>query len=162
VNRCPELVKALDQAGLRAIAASVVGDYFPEENPMRLARKDNLCEGAEPIVHYHFFDEAGALGSLDENEDQVDDGTYEIIGDRTFVISKEFPDMTFHHEIKGDTLSLSPRPYAGDQEAGFGTSAHVQRRGVVDLSQLSGSRMEAGRLRRLVLANVEASPSGQR
>jgi hypothetical protein len=108
VNECPELVKALDQAGLRAIAPAVAGDFFPEASPRELARKDDLCAGAEPIVHYHFFDEAGAFGSLDENEDQVDDGTYEIIDDRTFVISKEFPDVTFHYSIEGGGLSLSP------------------------------------------------------
>ena len=79
VNECPQLVKALEQAGLRAIAPSVVGDYFPDESPKELARKDNLCDGAEPLVHYHFFDQAGRFGSLDENEQQVDDGTYEIL-----------------------------------------------------------------------------------
>jgi ABC-type glycerol-3-phosphate transport system substrate-binding protein len=29
VNECTQLVKALDEAGLGAIAPSVVGDYFP-------------------------------------------------------------------------------------------------------------------------------------
>jgi hypothetical protein len=108
VNKCPELVKALGDAGLAKIAPSVVGDYFPETPPNQLAQKDDLCEGAQPIVHYHFFDEAGRFGSLDENEEQVDDGTYEIIDDGTFVISKEFPDTTFHYEIEGDALTLSP------------------------------------------------------
>jgi hypothetical protein len=107
-NKCPELVKALDDAGLGNIAASVVGDYFPEILTKKLAQKDDLCKGAKPIVHYHFFDEAGAFGSLDENEDQVDDGTYEVIDDRTFVVSKEFPDVTFHYEIEGEALTLSP------------------------------------------------------
>jgi hypothetical protein len=108
VNECQELVKALEDSGLGAIALSVVGDYFPEIPAEELAQKDDLCEGAEPIVHYHFFDEDGRFGSLDENEEQVDDGTYKIIDDRTFVISKEFPDTTFHYEIEGDALTLSP------------------------------------------------------
>lgn len=107
-NTCPELVKALDGAGLGKIAPAIVGDYFPETPPKQLAEKDDLCEGAKPIVHYHFFDGAGRFGSLDENEEQVDDGAYEVINDRTFVISKEFPDVSFHYEIKGESLTLSP------------------------------------------------------
>ena len=108
VNRCPQLLRALDQVGLRAIAPSVVGDYFPAENPMRLAEKDNPCEGAEPIVHYHFFDVAGAFGSLDENEDPVDDGSYEIIDDGRFRIGNSDFGVVFRYEIEGDTLSLAP------------------------------------------------------
>jgi hypothetical protein len=90
-NKCPELVKALDDAGLGKITASVVGDYFPEISTNELAQKDDLSEGAKPIVHYHFFDEAGVFGSLDENENLVDDGMYEVIDDRTFVVRKSFP-----------------------------------------------------------------------
>jgi hypothetical protein len=108
VNECAELVKALDDAGLRAIAPSVVGDYFPEVPPQQLAKKAELCEGAQPIVHYHFFDADGRFGSLDEQEEQVDEGMYEIVDKRTFVISKEFPDTTFHYVIEGDALTLSP------------------------------------------------------
>jgi hypothetical protein len=107
-NKCRELVKALNDADLGKIAPSVVGDYFPETPSKQLAEKGDLCQGARPVVHYHFFDEAGRFGSLDENEEQVDDGTYEIIDDRTFVISKEFPDVTFHYEIEGDAITLSP------------------------------------------------------
>jgi hypothetical protein len=43
-----------------------------------------------------------------EDMEQVDDGTYEITEDGTFVISKEFPDVTFNYEIEGDTLTLTP------------------------------------------------------
>jgi hypothetical protein len=50
VNDCPQLLKALSETGLGAIAASVVGDYFPDSTPKELARKDDLCRGAEPFV----------------------------------------------------------------------------------------------------------------
>ena len=108
INECPQLVQALDQAGLRAIAPSVVGDYFPEESPKDLARKDEVCEGAEPFIHSHFFDEAGAFGSLDENGQQVDDGSYEIIGEGRFRIGNPDTGAVFRYEIDGDALSLSP------------------------------------------------------
>jgi len=108
VNECPQLVKAFEQAGLGDIAAGYLGDYFPDTTPKELARKDDLCEGADPIVHSHFFTDTGAFGSLTEDLEQVDDGMYETTDDRTFVISKEFPDMTFHYRIEGDNLFLTP------------------------------------------------------
>ena len=49
-----------------------------------------------------------AFGSLTEDLEQVDDGTYEITEDGTFVMSKEFPDVTFHYTIEGDSLMLTP------------------------------------------------------
>jgi hypothetical protein len=109
VNECPQLVKALNQAGLGAIAPSVAGEYFPEASPKQLARKDDLCKGAEPFVHSHFFDDAGMFGSLDENLEQVDDGIYEIVDDGRIHIGPN-PDVgvVFRYEVDGDALSLSP------------------------------------------------------
>jgi hypothetical protein len=49
------------------------GRLLPDSDPEELAAKDDLCEGAEPFVHYHFFDADGRFGSLDEEQDQVDD-----------------------------------------------------------------------------------------
>jgi hypothetical protein len=104
LNECPQLVQAFERAGLAELAPTFVGDYFPDATPQELARKDDLCQGAEPFVHSHFFDDAGAFGSLTENLEQVDDGSYEIVGGGTFVIS----DVTFHYRIDGDELTLSP------------------------------------------------------
>jgi hypothetical protein len=107
VNECPQLVRALDEAGLGAIAPSVVGDYFPGVSAKKLAKKADVCAGAKPFVHSHFFTDGGAFGSLTEEFHQVDDGTYNIINDRTFRIGSD-PGVQFHYEIDDDTLSLSP------------------------------------------------------
>jgi hypothetical protein len=108
VNKCPQLVAALEEAGLGPVASSVVGDYFPDSDPEELAAKDDLCEGAEPFVHYHFFDADGRFGSLDEEQDQVDDGTYEIIDEGRFRIGNPDFGVVFQYEVDGDTLRLSP------------------------------------------------------
>ena len=108
VNECPQLVKAFEEAELEDIASSFAGDFFPDSTPKELADKNDLCEGAEPIVHSHFFDEAGAFGSLTEDLEQVDDGTYEVVDEGTVVISKEFGEITFRYSINGEELSLSP------------------------------------------------------
>jgi hypothetical protein len=66
------------------------------------------CKGAVPRKHSHFFTADGKFGSRDWNGEQVDDGTYEVIDDRTFVVSKEFPEVTFHYVIEGDAITLDP------------------------------------------------------
>lgn len=107
-NECPQLVAAFEEAGLAEVVPAFVGDYFPDSTPQELAKKDDLCSGAEPFVHSHFFTDTGQFGSLTEDLEQVDDGTYEITEDGTFVISKEFPDVTFHYTVEDDTLTLTP------------------------------------------------------
>jgi hypothetical protein len=62
VNECEQLVGAFKDAGLEKIASSFVGDFFPDADPQELARKDDLCEGAAPFTHSHFFTEDGAFG----------------------------------------------------------------------------------------------------
>jgi hypothetical protein len=80
VRTCQELVDALTKAGLRAAAPAAVGDFFPGSTPQQHAQKTNLCDGAAPQVHSHFFSKAGRFGSLDQNGRQVDDGRFQIKG----------------------------------------------------------------------------------
>jgi hypothetical protein len=108
VNECPQLVTAFEDAGLAKLAPAYVGDYFPDAKPAELAKKTDLCQAAKPFVHSHFFSKSGAFGSLTADLEQVDDGTYEITDDGTFVVSKEFPDVTFEYTIDGDRLTLTP------------------------------------------------------
>jgi hypothetical protein len=104
VNTCQELVDAANQAGLGDIAPTIVaGNGFVPGSPKQLAKRADLCQGAIPRVHAHFFTPEGLFGSLDWNEQQVDDGSYTIVNDNTFKIG----DTTFHYEIvNGDTLKL--------------------------------------------------------
>jgi hypothetical protein len=67
-------VDAYRQAGPAEIAAASVGDYFPDATPEEVAKKNDLCDGAEPFVHSHFFTEDGEFGSLTEDLEQVDNG----------------------------------------------------------------------------------------
>jgi hypothetical protein len=43
---CEGMIEALD-AGLRELAPSVVGDYFPGQSPKQLARKADVCARAQ-------------------------------------------------------------------------------------------------------------------
>jgi hypothetical protein len=108
---CAELVQALERAGLQKLAVEAVAGngFVPGVTTLeQLADPARPCEGAVPRKHSHFFTEDGRFGSRDWSGEQVDDGTYEVIDDRTFVISKEFPDVTFHYRIHGDTITFDP------------------------------------------------------
>lgn len=108
VNSCPELVAALSDAGLGTIAPSVVGDYFPDTPAQELARKTEICAGAKPFVHDHFFAADGSFGSLTAEEEQVDDGTYELLDGNRLRIGNGDTGAVFRYRIRGDVLSLSP------------------------------------------------------
>ncbi|MDP9243197.1 MAG: hypothetical protein M3O84_08500, partial [Actinomycetota bacterium] len=80
VHTCDQLVAGLEDAGLGATAPAIVGDFFPGVSIDELAAKEDLCSGAKPQRHFHFFDAAGSFGSIDQHGQQVDDGTYAIEG----------------------------------------------------------------------------------
>ena len=105
---CPGMVDALDQAGLREIAPSVVGDYFPGKKPQQLARKAEVCQGAKPQQHSHFFTEDGQFGSLDQRKEQVDDAAYRVVDQRTLRLELEFGEETYRYRVAGDELTLEP------------------------------------------------------
>src|SRR5215470_10275087 len=105
VRTCPELISALQKAGLAAIAPAVVGDYFPNSTPQELAAKPDICSGASPLPHSHFFTKRGTFGSVDQDEQQVDNGHYRILSHHRLRINSG----TFHYRIvNGRQLHLAP------------------------------------------------------
>jgi hypothetical protein len=105
VHRCQELVKALKAAGLGSTAPAAVGDFFPGSTARQLAKKPDICNGAKPMLHSHFFAANGMFGSLDQNSQQVDDDHYRIVDRRTVRIGHS----TFHYTIVNHkTLMLNP------------------------------------------------------
>ena len=111
-RRCEEVLEVLTQAGFgKQVALRTIAEegYLPGVSSAdQIADPAHPCKGAVPQVHSHFFTADGKFGSKDAQGDQVDDGTYKILDDRTFVVSKEFPDVTFHYRITGDTIRFDP------------------------------------------------------
>jgi hypothetical protein len=129
---CEGMVRALDQGGLRALAPSVVGDYFPDKSPKELARKAEVCQGAEPQQHSHYFTVEGEFGSLDQNGEQVDQARYRVIDSRKLRIDTEFGPENYRYRITGgDRLTLEPlipkraRRAARAKPLEFGLAAHM-------------------------------------
>jgi hypothetical protein len=112
VHTCDQLVDVLESNGLAQVAPATVLDYFPDSSPSEVARKPDICKGARPQAHYHFFNEFDSFGSLDQDGNQVDDGTYKLINHRTFRIGK----ARFRYRIEQDrTLVLHPVITAPDR-----------------------------------------------
>jgi hypothetical protein len=104
-HTCQELAAALQKAGLAATAPAAAGDYFPNSTPQQLAAKRDVCSGATPLKHSHFFSKAGTFGSLDQNGQQVDNGHYRVLSHHRLRINNG----TFHFRIvSGNRLRLAP------------------------------------------------------
>ena len=107
IRTCQDMVGALQAAGLRPLAPGVFGEYFPNQTPQQLAAKKNLCKGAKPQVHSHFFTAGGMFGSVDQHGEQVDDGNYRVTGS-TLKIGNSDTGGSFRFRIQGKTLMLRP------------------------------------------------------
>jgi hypothetical protein len=103
VHTCDQLVAGLEEVGLGATAPAIVGDFFPGVSVDELAAKEDLCSGAKPQQHSHFFDAAGSFGSIDQHGQQVDDGKYAIQGDELHI-----GDGAWTFTISGNQLKLDP------------------------------------------------------
>jgi hypothetical protein len=107
VRACQGLVVDLQKVGLRAVAPVIVGDYFPNQSPQDLAQKKNLCQGAKPQIHAHFFTSDGMFGSIDQHGKQVDDGSYRVSGSGLTITNSDVSG-SFRFRIQGKTLMLTP------------------------------------------------------
>jgi hypothetical protein len=113
-HTCSQLVAALEANGLGSVAPAIVGDFFPDRTPQQLAKKgDRLCDGAKPQEHAHFFTAEGAFGSLDQFEQQVDDGPYKIVSDHVMTIG----DARFGYVVEDGVLMLKPLISREDRRA---------------------------------------------
>ena len=116
VTTCEDMVEALDEEGLASLApAMLAGNGLVSGGPKQLARKDDICEGAVPREHAHFFTATGEFGSLDYNNQQVDDGPYEIGDDNTVFIGGGPSEFKYRITEDGQTLSLDPVIPASDK-----------------------------------------------
>ena len=105
VTTCQELVSALSKAGLRKTAPAILaGNGFVPGTPKQLAARADICKGAVPRRHSHFFTAAGQFGSVDYNRQQVDDGSYRILDAHTVRINEG----KFRFRITGRELRLEP------------------------------------------------------
>lgn len=107
VNTCQQLVRALTRYGLRPLAPSMLaGNGYVAGTARQIAARRHICRGATPRRHSHFFRADGQFGSVDFNDQQVDDGRYRLVNPHTVRIGS--PPQTFHMRIDHGHLRLSP------------------------------------------------------
>jgi len=107
VQKCTELVGNLEKAGLRMWALKFVAEdgWIPGiSKPKQIKDPTHPCRGSVARKHSHFFTADGQFGSRDENGQQVDEDSYELVGQDVVKIGG----VTFHYKISGDTLRLIP------------------------------------------------------
>ena len=102
-NVCQEQLRALQNAGLEKLGAEWVAH---EEYPGQRPSESDPCRGAKPMRHSHSFDEftPGSFASYDQNGQQVDDGKYKKVDDRTLTLGD--PPVTVRYEIDGDEATF--------------------------------------------------------
>jgi hypothetical protein len=113
LQRCSELERVMTKAHLRsALLESIAEDgWIPGVTQIdQIKDPAHPCMGSVARKHSHFFTEDGQFGSLDAKGQQVDDGSYRLVGDDTLVIdAADRKAVTFHYKITGgDTLTLTP------------------------------------------------------
>jgi hypothetical protein len=115
VTHCRDLVRALTEAGFEDhVLEAVAGNGFiPGGVRSAISSTLHPCNGAVPRRHSHFFTSDGLFGSRDWNGNQVDEGTYELVGDHTLVMPYGFEDgapiqVEFRYRINGNTLRFEP------------------------------------------------------
>ena len=111
-THCQDYVRALTDAGFGEATLNAASE-FVHVTPPGVADEEHPCRGALPRRHSHFFTPDGQFGSLDEFGNQVDEGTYEIVGPNALVIPYGFEEgppilVTFHYRIRGNTIVFDP------------------------------------------------------
>ncbi len=79
------------------------------DSPDDVSTIAEACTQATPLGHSHEFTAAGEFFSYDQNGQEVDFGTYELVNDDTVEIN----DVAFDFTIVGDHLTLTPQTTAG-------------------------------------------------
>lgn len=118
VHECEGIAEALATAGFEeaVIVENIVGNgLLPGvRSPDEVADVATACEEATPLEHSHEFTADGQFFSYDQDGEEVDFGTYEVVDDDTLVISApDRPDVEFGFTIEGDHLTLVPQLPAG-------------------------------------------------
>jgi hypothetical protein len=112
VHECEGIVEALTAAGFdeSVVIDAVVGNGLVQ--PQGEIDLTTLCEEASPLEHSHEFTADGQFFSYDQDGEEVDSDTYELVDEDTLRIGG--PGGTeFDFTIEGDHLTLVPQVPAG-------------------------------------------------
>ena len=98
-NVCEDQLRAFKEAGLDDLVSEWVTEY-----PGLRPTDSDPCHGAKPIEHSHGFGANGSFASYDADGQQVDEGSYTPVDDRTFTLGD--PPVDVHYRIEGDKATF--------------------------------------------------------
>jgi hypothetical protein len=107
-NTCAELLQALTKAGLAHYAPQMIGGSGLINGPMNQPPPDptHPCANATPPKkHSHLFSRDGRFASFDEQGMQVDDATYTLKNNHTFVMGNG---VVVHFQVRGKAIKFYP------------------------------------------------------
>jgi len=114
-HECEGIAAALTDAGFdeAVIIEAVVGNgLIPGvTSPADIPDMTELCADATVLEHSHEFTADGQFFSYDQDGNDVDSGTYELVDDDTVAIGDQHTEFDF--TIEGDHLTLEPQVEAG-------------------------------------------------
>ena len=109
--RCEEFVQAFQRAGIGELAARwLVNDGLQPGPVHRLAKRADLCQGAEHFQRTHIFQPNGYLQTYQDDRLADSCRCYRLIDGHTFVVPepKKWPDITLQYRIEAGTLMFDP------------------------------------------------------
>lgn len=117
-HECDGIAAALAEAGFdeTVVVENLVGNGLLAgvDSPDDVTDVTRACEDATILDHSHEFTADGRFFSYDQDGQEVDFGTYELVDEDTLVIgAPDRPDVTFDFTIEGDHLRLEPQLPAG-------------------------------------------------
>ena len=133
VNECQPYVDALSEAGLEEFAA-VDSARDHHRKPAKMigigAGKDpsDPCKEAQAAEHSHTLDQFGKFTSHDASGEKVDFGTYEIIDEDTFTLSRIPFETLVDYNVDGDTATFEvvlPECAEDDEECRYGAALGI-------------------------------------
>lgn len=114
-HECEGIANALAEAGFdeSVIIENIVGNGLVPgaESPDDVAGVTEACEEATTLEHSHEFTANGEFFSFDQDGNEVDFGTYELVDDDTVAIGDQRVEFDF--TIEGDHLTLEPKVEPG-------------------------------------------------
>jgi len=111
VLSCAAIVRSLEEAHAPDLIPRTVGEFVATDESGELPSSwdpRRPCARAQPPKeHSHTFWADGTFNSYDQFGAQVDEGTYELVDEHTFVFP---PGITMRYEVGADTLELDVVP----------------------------------------------------
>ena len=113
VHDCEGIAEALADAGFSAavIVETIVGNgLLSSLPPDELSDVAAACQESTPLEHSHEFTADGQFFSYDQDGQEVDFGTWELVDEDTLVIgAPDRPDVEFDFALERDHLTLTPQ-----------------------------------------------------